>query len=502
MKDRKKLTKHYHFKPKTIYDLRFLIYDLRFTKDYWWKVAAYRKTFSTVIQKDYFFYFSAMKCQPLISVCFFGYRAASTGAIDDGSCGMFYRGFTGYLRQPLGLLFSANQLRMPIPLRNDCGKHLDEFGLIMMLSEAKSRSFAFAGNGRLYDPVLARFLSPDPYLQAPDNLQNHNRYSYALNNPLRYTDPSGEWIHLAIGAFIGGVVNWATHGAQFNAAGLGYFGVGALAGGLAAGIGAGIGGLVSGAGSFSFSVPSSLAQLGFLPGAAVGGAAGITNGLISGTGNSLVSGTNIGGSLARGLESAWKQGLTGAAFGGISAGIDAVAHGRNFLTGHAKGSMYVSAERLSINVPEQRAELNTGGMSAELDDLNTHIIDVARTTETNQSTISSFSIDEGQLEGYFLEPAGPSSAVEGSGLRIQEGIYEIGSYSSTKFDNHFELLNVPGRSQILIHGGTGPLNTSGCLVIGNNVGLNSISGWQEMMGQLRTYINSNGGTRNFYIIIQ
>jgi uncharacterized protein (TIGR02594 family) len=251
-------------------------------------------------------------------------RNPETGVVDDNIHSLFDRGFTGH-------------------------QHLNEFGLINM-------------NGRLYDPVLARFLSPDPYLQAPDNLLNHNRYSYALNNPMRYTDPSGEWIHLAIGAFIGGVINWAAHGAQFNAAGLGYFGVGALAGAMAAGIGAGIGGLVSGAGSFSFSVPSSLAQWGFLPGAAVGGAAGITNGVITGTGNSLVSGKNITESLVSGLNAAWKQGLTGAAIGGLSAGISGATHGRNFWTGDAKGSMYVNAERLSINVPEQRAELNTRGM--------------------------------------------------------------------------------------------------------------------------------------------
>ena len=47
-------------------------------------------------------------------------------------------------------------------------------------------------NGRLYDPVLGRFLSPDNYVQTPDFSQNYNRYSYCLNNPLKYTDPSGE----------------------------------------------------------------------------------------------------------------------------------------------------------------------------------------------------------------------------------------------------------------------------------------------------------------------
>ena len=57
-------------------------------------------------------------------------------------------------------------------------EHLDEFGLIHM-------------NGRVYDPVVGRFLSPDPFVQYPSNSQSYNRYSYVLNNPLSNTDPSG-----------------------------------------------------------------------------------------------------------------------------------------------------------------------------------------------------------------------------------------------------------------------------------------------------------------------
>ena len=55
-------------------------------------------------------------------------------------------------------------------------EHLTEFGLINM-------------NGRVYDPMLARFLSPDPYVQAPDYTQGFNRYSYCYNNLFKYTDP-------------------------------------------------------------------------------------------------------------------------------------------------------------------------------------------------------------------------------------------------------------------------------------------------------------------------
>lgn len=46
-------------------------------------------------------------------------------------------------------------------------------------------------NGRLYDPYLQRFLSPDRYVSSPLNAQSYNRYTYCLNNPLMYTDPSG-----------------------------------------------------------------------------------------------------------------------------------------------------------------------------------------------------------------------------------------------------------------------------------------------------------------------
>ena len=61
-------------------------------------------------------------------------------------------------------------------------EHLCAFGLINM-------------NGRCYDPLMSSFLSVDAYVQDPSNAQGFNRYSYCLNNPLRYTDPSG-WLYL------------------------------------------------------------------------------------------------------------------------------------------------------------------------------------------------------------------------------------------------------------------------------------------------------------------
>jgi RHS repeat-associated protein len=46
-------------------------------------------------------------------------------------------------------------------------------------------------NGRVYDPVMARFVSVDPILQDPTNWQSYNGYSYLMNDPLMATDPSG-----------------------------------------------------------------------------------------------------------------------------------------------------------------------------------------------------------------------------------------------------------------------------------------------------------------------
>jgi RHS repeat-associated protein len=46
-------------------------------------------------------------------------------------------------------------------------------------------------NGRVYEPLLGRFLSADPILQDPMNGQSYNRYAYVFNNPTNLTDPTG-----------------------------------------------------------------------------------------------------------------------------------------------------------------------------------------------------------------------------------------------------------------------------------------------------------------------
>ena len=79
--------------------------------------------------------------------------------------------------------------------RGYCGHEmLNDFQLINMRSATLGDAFVttWRKNGRMYDPYIARFLSPDNYVQLPTSAQSFNRYSYCLNNPLKYTDPSGE----------------------------------------------------------------------------------------------------------------------------------------------------------------------------------------------------------------------------------------------------------------------------------------------------------------------
>jgi RHS repeat-associated protein len=64
-------------------------------------------------------------------------------------------------------------------------EHLNRTGFIHM-------------NGRVYDPRIGRFVSPDPIVQAPYFSQSYNRYAYVINNPVSMVDPSGfNWIEIS-----------------------------------------------------------------------------------------------------------------------------------------------------------------------------------------------------------------------------------------------------------------------------------------------------------------
>jgi len=196
-------------------------------------------------------------------------------------------------------------------------------------------------NARLYDASLGRFLSPDPLVQSPANAQNYNRYSYALNNPLVYTDPSGEFVFSLFLGPVGVVLDAACWGAVINGgiytAGVaisnggfnnwdwGQFGKSMAVGAISGAAGAGAGMLTQG-----------LQVYGAIPGALIeGGIQGAAGGLAGGFGNVIMEDDwgAFGSGFAQGFA-------TGFILGGISGGIEGYQNAQGIGANPWSGKLY------------------------------------------------------------------------------------------------------------------------------------------------------------------
>ena len=101
------------------------------------------------------------------------------GAINNETGTVFRQNFDAWGRKRNPVTWSYSNIpEFPFDRGYTGHENLKWFGLINM-------------NGRMYDAALGRFLSPDMIVQNPTNTQSYNRYSYCLNNPLKYVDPSG-----------------------------------------------------------------------------------------------------------------------------------------------------------------------------------------------------------------------------------------------------------------------------------------------------------------------
>ena len=79
-------------------------------------------------------------------------------------------------------------------LRFTSGTLATDYRFTGQRSEEAALGSLYDYGARFYSPVLGRFLSADTIVPSPGDPQSLNRYAYTLNNPLRYTDPTG---HLA-----------------------------------------------------------------------------------------------------------------------------------------------------------------------------------------------------------------------------------------------------------------------------------------------------------------
>ena len=231
--------------------------------------------------------------------------------------------------------------------RGYCGhEHLAVFGLINM-------------NARLYDSALGRFLSPDPYVQEPDNTQDYNRYSYCLNNPLRYVDQSGELfgiddllIGIGVGAIIGAATSAAIYSVQTLATGQTWnwnsFGRSACIGAVGGAIGGGFGTVGMALGSFGqslgYSVLSNVAgsaatTLAFGGNLSFGSVVGMIAGGVVGAGIGSFTGVS-GGAFKNAISEMGYNMAKGAIVGGFGGALGAVIEGGNIGEGFLRGSEY------------------------------------------------------------------------------------------------------------------------------------------------------------------
>lgn len=216
-------------------------------------------------------------------------------------------------------------------------EHLHSVGLIHM-------------NGRLYDPKLHRFLQPDNYIQDPYNTQNYNRYGYVLNNPLKYTDPSGEVIELGLAIGIGAFIAATTYTIQasytygFQASGWGLF--------KATFIGAASAAVTHGIGTFTQTMPlvDKIVTQAFMHGTSQAFFTGIQGGdpLVGFVSGSLSSIASSGWSVGAGEFA--ESGVGMVAFGTLAGGAGASLTGGNFWQGAVTGLVVSGLNHLAHRV--------------------------------------------------------------------------------------------------------------------------------------------------------
>ena len=195
----------------------------------------------------------------------------------------------------------------------------------------------YAMGARWYDPAVGRWVSPDTLVPGLGNSQNLNRYSYVNNNPLVYNDPTGHFLHIAVGAGIGAVVGViASAGPQMiqnirdGQPLIANIDPGQVA--KAAAVGA-VGGAV---GAATFGVGTAVMGTGLAAMMGSGAISGAIAGQASRAAGNVLSGQEVTAGLGNPTDIAADAAL-GAAGGAIAYGIGQLAHSASTGTSDASG---------------------------------------------------------------------------------------------------------------------------------------------------------------------
>jgi len=347
-------------------------------------------------------------------------------------------------------------------------EHLPEFGLINM-------------NARLYNPVIGRFLSLDPYVADNTYSQDFNRYTYARNNPLIYTDPNGEFFFAAvgIGVFLNALCWGAAIGAATYTASVGFsdggfnnwnwgdfgksVGIGSLSGVVTAGIGQvfgavgsmGIGGEIARAYTHGFAsgMISELSGGDFMQGFASGGLGSFASSAF------MMYGGNFSHSIAGNY-----------AFSGLAGGVGAAATGGNFWQGAGIGLMTAGLNHLQQGI-ESRRSLRYEGDMLYVDENGKTIYSTKATSGKGEHMNNPASQ---HLENLGPIPEGEYSYLNTNWTKLSKGQQLWRLMKGGDWGSHNVRLDIvhniqPHRSGFYLHGGIFP-GSAGCIDAGRNIG--------------------------------
>ncbi|AZA81755.1 hypothetical protein C1637_04045 [Chryseobacterium lactis] len=291
-------------------------------------------------------------------------------------------------------------------------EHFAEVGIIHM-------------NGRLYDPLLRRFLNADENIQDPYNTQNYNKYGYVLNNPLMFNDPNGELFQFAflavMGAFWGTVMTGAIISSaiatflylakayltkSFSVSG--FFKavtIGSITGAVSAGLGQ------------VFSAGSLIASIG--------------NGVLSGAGASAVQALASGTNFLKGIT---QGAVIGGAMGAISWGIGKLFSNNNsqdVLQANAEGKFSYDGQK--FNSQEELIEyINKNNGNVEVIMKKLKISKIELVSETNLPSAGDdkhiLKLKNGLMTEYQTDAMG--SSIDNTGRTIFAKTVKSGDYSA------------------------------------------------------------------------
>lgn len=331
---------------------------------------------------------------------------------------------------------------------------------------------------RYYNPTLGRFIQADTVVPDARNYQAYNRYAYAANNPLKYTDPSGHsfwgWFKKLFAAFIGALIGVLVTIASAGAlAGVGFaltkvtlsltLGQWMLAGA--------IGGLVGGA----------------ITGAINGGIKGALLGALMGA---------VGGALFSGANSAIGSALTAvqklAVFGGVGLGLSAATGGwkgmLTFAAGFAGGLVGVGVTGGFKG--QGTSEKAIGGPETDQEKIPflEELVKASKHMEFNGNKVSYYD-ENGKLIGSYSASSGRNGVTDSSIKNMgptPEGLYSVSPDNvvlngpATRMSGDWGTFRVKlqpfvgtetfGRGEFFMHNGVLP-GSAGCIDVGGSTGI-------------------------------